>query len=267
MKDLIDKITDDNLFLLSSSVSYYSALGLAPFLLILLFVASILGQNVQESIVAQTSQYFSSELGQMIKLIFDNVNEGVNVGSISGVIGVVILLSTASLVFLQFRYAFDVIYGTHRREISKSNWEMIKERIFAMVVILGGALLVIISFSLGSLSEYFFGPGLRESGLAKFTLFLVNLSVNVILFTGAHYFVPTKKPKLIDSLRIAMLSSFFFMVGNLILATYLKRVAANSVYGAAGSLLVFLTWTYYSSFTVFLSVEVFTYFRKIGRRI
>ena len=70
MKDLIDKITDDNLFLLSSSVSYYSALGLAPFLLILLFVASILGQNVQESIVAQTSQYFSSELGQMIKLIF-----------------------------------------------------------------------------------------------------------------------------------------------------------------------------------------------------
>jgi membrane protein len=267
MKDLIDKITDDNLFLLSSSVSYYSGLGLAPFLLILLGVASILGQNVQERIVDQTSQYFSPDLGKMIQLIFENVNEGVNLGSISGILGVIILLYTASLVFLQFRYAFDIIYGHHKREVTKSNWESVKERLFAMVVILGGAVLVIISFSLGSIAEYLFGHGLKESGLAKFTLFLVNLMVNVILFTGMHYFTPSRRPKPVSAFKIATFSSFFFMAGNFILATYLKQIAANSVYGAAGSLLVFLVWSYYSSFTIFLSVEVFTYFKKIGNRV
>lgn len=264
-KDLIAKITDDNLFLLSSSVSYYSALGLAPFLLILLGVASILGQNVQERIVSQTSQNFSPEVGEMAHLIFENVNEGVNLGSISGIIGLVFLLLTASMVFIQFRYAFDVIYGNFDREVSKTYWEFIRERIFAMVVIIGGAVLVLLSFSLAAIADYVFGDGTKDTSFAKFTLFWINLMVNIILFTGAHYFTPSKRPKFREAIKIATLSSFFFMLGNLLLANYLKRIAANSVYGAAGSLLVFLTWTYYSSFTIFLSVEVFIYLRKIGK--
>jgi membrane protein len=265
IQDLIAKITDDNLFLLSSSVSYYSALGLAPFLLILLGVASILGQNVQERIVTQTSESFSPQVGNMISLIFDNVNQGVNLGSLSGIIGVVILLSTASMVFLQFRYAFDVIYGNQNPFITKSTWKLIRERFFAMTVLIGGAVLVILSFSLAKISEFLLGPGAHQSGMVRFGIFWVNLAVNIILFTGAHYITPSHRPKLWESIKIATLSSFFFMLGNLLLASYLKRVAANSVYGAAGSLLVFLVWTYYSSFTVFLSVEVFIYLRRIGK--
>ncbi len=265
LKDLLTKITDDNLFLLSSSVSYYSALGLAPFLLILLGVASILGQNVQERIVSQTSESFSPQVGNMTQLIFTNVNQGVNLGSLSGIIGIVILLSTASMVFLQFRYAFDVIYGNFNPHVSKTTWEYIRERFFAMSVLIGGAVLVILSFSLAKIAEYLLGPGAHQLGLVRFGLFWVNLSVNIVLFTGAHYITPSKRPKFLEAIKIATLSSFFFMLGNLLLASYLKKVAANSVYGAAGSLLVFLIWTYYSSFTVFLSVEVFIYLRRIGK--
>lgn len=265
LSDLIDKITNDNLFLLSSSVSYYSALGLAPFLLILLGVASVLGQNVQERIISQTSNTFSPEVGHMVGLIFENVNEGVNIGSVSGVLGTLFLLLTASVVFLQFRYAFDVIYGNFQREVKKSHLEYVRERIFAMVVIIGGAVLVILSFSLAAIADFVFGDGTNNSSFAKFTLFWINLMVNIILFTGIHFFTPTRRPKFKEALKIATLSSFFFILGNFLLAFYLKVVAANSVYGAAGSLLVFLTWTYYSSFTIFLSVEVFIYLRKVGR--
>jgi len=47
-----------------------------------------------------------------------------------------------------------------------------------------------------------------------------------------------------------------------LLGVYFRSVASSSIYGAAGSLLVFLIWSYYSSFTLFLSVELFLYFRK-----
>lgn len=169
MQDLLTKITDDNLFLLSSSVSYYSALGLAPFLLILLGIASIVGHNAQEQIITHTSQNFSPQVGEMIGLIFENVNEGVDVGSISGIVGLIFLLFTASLVFLQFRYALDVIYGNLNRVVTKTNWEFVKERIVAMGFILGGAVLVILSFSLAQIADYVFGDGTRDSTLAKFT--------------------------------------------------------------------------------------------------
>lgn len=264
-KNLTDKILDDNLFLLSSSVSYYSALGLAPFLLIILGVASILGQNIQSQIIEQASRTFSPQVGEMIKLIFLNVNKGVSIGSISGIIGLVVLLSTASMVFLQFRYAFDVIYGYFNPHVKRSVWEIVFERLFAMFVIVGGAVLLIISFSVATIAEYLFGPGIDESFLTQIAIFLVNFVIYVTLFTGVHFFTPSKRPNFVEALKISTLSSIFFIIGNYLLAWYLKGVAANSVYGAAGTLLVFLVWSYYSSFTVFLSVEVFIYLRRIGR--
>ncbi len=266
VSNLTDKILDDNLFLLASSVSYYSALGLAPFLLIILGIASILGENIQAQIIHRANLTFSPQVGEMMKLIFMNVNKGVNIGSISGIIGLIILLSTASMVFLQFRYAFDVIYGYFNSTVKRTLLQVIVERVFAMLAIVGGAVLLIVSFSIATLAEYIFGPGIDKSFITQVSVFLVNFVIYLALFTGVHHFTPTKRPKFRESLKISTLSSVFFILGNYLLAWYLKGVAASSVYGAAGTLLVFLVWCYYSSFTLFLSVEVFIYLKKIGRR-
>ncbi|MBA2404401.1 MAG: YihY/virulence factor BrkB family protein, partial [Bdellovibrionales bacterium] len=93
----------------------------------------------------------------------------------------------------------------------------------------------------------------------------VNFMIYLGMFTAVHHFVPSKPHHIYDTLKKAALSAAFFMLGNFILASYLKKVAADSVYGAAGTILVFLTWSYYSSFTVFLSVVVFQYLKKIGK--
>lgn len=265
VKYLSNKIIDDNLFLLASSVSYYSALGLAPFVLILLGVAAFLGQDIQGQIISQVSSTFSPEVGGMVKLIFDNVNEGVNVGSISGIIGLVVLLSTASLVFLQMRYSFDVIYGYYNADIKRSVWAILWERIVAMFVVVGGAVLLIFSFSLTAIAAYLFGHGMEKTFFTRSIVLIINFLVYIILFSGIIYFTPSKRPGKREAFKTSLMSSTFFIIGNILLASYLKGVAADSVYGAAGSLLVFLVWSYYSSFTLFLSVEVFTYLKKIGK--
>lgn len=96
-------------------------------------------------------------------------------------------------------------------------------------------------------------------------VFYLNFIIYLVMFIGIHYLTPSKRPDTLDCLKIATLSAVFFQLGNMVLAVYLKRVAASSVYGAAGSLLVFLTWSYYSSFTLFLSAEVFLYLKRIGK--
>ncbi len=258
IKNLATKIYDDNLFLLSSSVSYYSALGLAPFFLIVLYVATFIGESTQGRIVERASVVFSPEVGEMINLIFTNAKEGINVGSVSGVIGALVLLFTASLVFLQFRYALDVIYGFWNPDVYKAVKTHLWERFFAMIAVILGALLLLTSFSITAFMDELFGDYKNFVLIANFLLYIT-------MFMGLHYFTPSKRPGKRQAFKMALLSSIFFMIGNLLLASYLKKVAADSVYGAAGTLLVFLVWTFYSSFTIFLSVEVFLYLRKIGR--
>ncbi len=258
IRNLAAKVYDDNLFLLSSSVSYYSALGLAPFFLIVLYVAALVGKTTQERIVEKASVVFSPEVGDMIALIFMNAKEGIDIGTISGIIGAFVLLFTASLVFLQFRYALDVIYGFWTPEVTKPVRTFFIERFFAMVAVIIGATLLIASFSLTTFVDDIFGQYRNLVLVANFFLY-------ICMFMGLHYFTPSRRPRKKHAFKMAILSSVFFMIGNVLLASYLKKVAADSVYGAAGTLLVFLVWTFYSSFTVFLSVEVFLYLRKIGR--
>lgn len=263
LKNLGDKIYEDNLFLLASSVSYYSALAIAPFLLILLGVASLIGGDIQERVIILSTE-FSPEAGKMIQIIFNNVNEGVSVGSISGIIGIIVLLWTASLVFLQLRYAFDVIYGYHNPQASLSIGSAIKERLFAMMVVVLSGMFLIISSSLPGVVQFFLERSVNYY-LYKAIAFCFNILVYVIMFSALHFYAPSKRPGKRESLKMGLVSSLFFLFGNFFLTGYLKGVAVSSIYGAAGSLLVFLMWTYYSSFTLFLSSELFLFFRKIRK--
>jgi membrane protein len=264
LKSFATKIGDDNLFLLASSVSYYSALGLAPFLLILLAVASLLGANVQSDIIDYGYEHFSPQVGDMIQMVFANMQDGVNPGSLSGIIGLLTLLFTASLVFVQFRYAFDVIYGHYDFEYRKSTWQSVKERLFSMLVVACGAVLVVASIMVIPIMNHLIGYGDLVPGVAKYAVYVVNFLVYLFLFSLLHYFTPTKRPHPACALKTAVISAAFFFLGNILLTYYLQRFAAASVYGAAGTLLIFLVWAYYSAFTIFLSVEVFQFLRKLG---
>lgn len=260
----IDKIFEDNLFLLASSVSYYSALAIAPFLLIILWAASIVDTDIQKKIIGFVSD-FSLEVGDVVESILMNVNEVIGVSSFSGIIGLVLILWSSSLVFLQLRYSFDVLYG-ERPELRPFSLKLfLKDRVVAVFAVTLTALSLMVSTFLPQVLEFFLG-GSERYPLYKIFAQLFNVGVYVIIFWSIHYFVPTKRPSSFQALKASLLSSLFFFIGNYLLGVYLKGVAAHSVYGAAGSLPIFLLWTYYSAFTLFLSVEFFVFFRGINKK-
>jgi membrane protein len=267
MKSILAKIEGDNLFLLASSTSYYSALAIAPFLMILLGVSSLVGSNIQHDIVEQATLTIAPEVGKMIELIFKNVNEGVSFASITGIIGVIVLLFTASTVFLQLRFSFDIIYGSMiHSERARPIWDIVKDRLFAMAIVIMTGVFFIFSFTLTAITNkliMYLGDG--QKIMTMVALACVNFVIYYVMFLGIHFFTPSKKPVLKDASKISFFSAIFFFLGNLIVASYLKRVAADSIYGAAGTLVVFLLWSYYTSFTVFLSVEVFQYLKSINK--
>lgn len=261
-RSFINKISEDNLFLLASSVSYYSALAIAPFLLILLGVASFIGEDVQMQ-VTNWAAGISPAVGKMMDIIFDNVEEGVNVGSVSGLIGLVILFWTSSLVFLQLRYSMDVIYGNLLEHRPKSIWVIISDKLFAMLVVFLAGILLIIFSALPGVIHLFFSS--QNIPMLRLFLIAANFVIYTWMFWLIHYVTPTKRPKKHEAFKMGILSAFFFIVGNILLGLYFTTIACHSIYGAAASLLVFLIWCYYSSFTLFLSAEIFLYLKKIGK--
>jgi membrane protein len=54
----------------------------------------------------------------------------------------------------------------------------------------------------------------------------------------------------------AILTALFFSAGNEILSYFLMKFSFASWYGASGSAVVILTWTYYSSLILYFGAEL-----------
>lgn len=261
----MQKLLDDDLFLLSSSVSYYSALGLAPFLLIVLAFASLIGTDARAVIIQHARGTFSFEVSEIIRLAFVNADEGLKVNSLSGILGTILIFFLASLVFTRFRYSFDVIYGYRTEEFKRTTFQSFTDKLFAMFIVVCGAGLLVLSLALMTYVEILFGPGVKEPFVANLAVLIANFILYFTLFSLLHHFAPSVRPSLKDSFKMSSLSTVFFIIGNMLLTGYLKQVAAQSIYGAAGTLLIFLLWAFYSSFTIFLSAELFLFVREIKK--
>ena len=52
-----------------------------------------------------------------------------------------------------------------------------------------------------------------------------------------------------------MVSAVFYLIGKNLISLYLAHAGLESSYGAAGSLVAFLVWVYYTSMTLLISYE------------
>lgn len=259
IRNFIFLILKHNIFFHASAISYYAALSIAPFLLILLQVGALLGNRLQSELISQTYFVLGPEVGRVTEMIFSNANEGINFASISGIIGGATLLFTASIVFIQLRFSLDTIYGHYDPELSRSFMEIVKERIFSMLVVIMTAVLFFLSLFVSNIVKYVVGTDMDEGVWGLIVSNTLSFIINMMMFSAVYYFAPTRTPKLSSAVKMAVFTSVAFIFGKILMGLYFKNIAMSSVYGAAGSLLVFLVWAYYSSFTMFLSVEGYLY--------
>lgn len=267
IRDFVYLVLKHNIFFHASAISYYTALAIAPFLLILLQVGSLLGHTLQAELIGQTYFILGPEVGRITEMIFSNVNEEMNLASISGMISLCVLLFTASMVFLQLRFSLDTIYGYHDPNISRSFKEVVKERFFSMAIVVFIAILFFLSLFISNIVKYFVGPAYTENLLGQVLAHLISFLIYFMMFTVLYYFAPSRTPKLKSAGKVALFTTVAFLLGKILIGLYFKNVAVNSVYGATGTLLVFLIWAYYSSFTLFISLEGFLFLHKRERRL
>jgi hypothetical protein len=98
--------------------------------------------------------------------------------------------------------------------------------------------------------------------------FILSFGIITLLFAAIYKVLPDATIDWSDVWVGAAATALFFTIGKLLIGLYLGHASVGSTYGAAGSLLVFLVWVYYSAQILLFGAEVTqVYASKYGSRI
>jgi membrane protein len=232
-------------------------LSLGPLLLITLqVVGMMLGP---EAAAGQLEAYLRQMVGPRgAEVLQDIVAEAGRDerGYLATVFSVGILLFTASYVFAELQDAMNTVWNVKTAE-GWAVWQIVRNRLVAFGMVLSFAFLLLVSLVistvLATLAAYF-SP--EPGRLAQLVDSIVSLMVISSIFALLFKYVPDVRIRWSDVWPGALLTGVAFTVGQFVLALYLGRAVAVSLYGAAGSLVALLLWVYYSAMILFFGAEI-----------
>lgn len=252
LKKFISGIGRHEIFLVAGSIAYTTALSLAPFVLIILSLSSLLSLDMQSRFAAQVSASFGESVGATIKGIIENAGRHPNLSGLSGIIGLLVMAVSASALVTQLKIALDKI-NEHKASKKTGITFFLKKKFGSIALVLGFAFMSIASLILTTMISVVYPSG---GGLPlQLASLLVNFILFSLLFTAIYRFVPSDHYSWKRCGLSGAVSTVFFIIGKTLIGMYLGRAGFASSYGAAGSLIILLVWVYYTALTLLISYE------------
>jgi membrane protein len=237
---------------LSAALAFYTTLSLAPLLVIVLSIASLLGQDSQTQLINQIHALLGDQAASAIDAIIDSSKERPELRSGAGIASVVLLLFTAGGVFAQLQSSLNVIFETTAKA-SAGAWGWFRKRLLSMGMVITLGFLALVSLILSTVLSFILN---QEGQLWQIVNFIVTIAVFSGLFAMILKYLPDIKITWKSALWGGFVTAILFSIGKTLIGLYLGKSAVGSAYGAAGSLVVLLTWVYYSGIILFLGAEI-----------
>ena len=254
--------SDHNAPRLGAALAYYMLLSMAPLLILLVTICGLVlsESNARQQILEQATAVAGPSGEHVVSMLIQNASRP-KTGIFASVVALITLLLGASGVFLELRDSLNTIWDVPERKgstIAKMIWQRLTA--FGMVLGLGLLLLVslLLSAAIAIVENFFFGMiPVNVAILTEIANIVIPLAATTILFALIFKFVPDRPIVWRDVMFGAFVTAVLFSVGKALLAYYLGTVGVGSTYGAAGSLVAFVVWVYYSA-QIFFFGAVFT---------
>ncbi|MDB5245697.1 MAG: ribonuclease [Segetibacter sp.] len=259
-KEAVSAFVEDNCVKLSASLSYYTIFSIGPLLIIIISLSTIFWgrEAVTGRLYGQISGLIGSDAAIQIQEIIKNSQQSSN-GFIGTVIGTVILVIGATGIFTEIQDSINYIWSLRakpKRGIVKFLFNRMLS--FSLIVSLGFLLLVslVISTLLDLLSDrltHFF-PNTTVYIFYVINLFIIFALIS-ILFAIIFKVLPDGKIKWKDAFVGASFTAILFLIGKAGIGYYLGRSNLGATYGTAASVILILTWVYYTSIILYFGAE------------
>ncbi len=251
----------DRATLLSASLTFYTLFALAPILIIIIAVAGFfLGeQAIQGEISAYIQGMVGSDVATSVEFIIENAKVA-DSSLIFTIISIGIFLFGVNRLFTNLKIALNDVWDVKHQPFKKIR-TIIHSKLISLVFIIGIGLLLVLalitSVAMATLGVYL----VKLLPIDLIMLKAINMGTAFLLITfviGMIYkFIPEVKIAWNDVWIGALFTAVLFMFGNWLIGMYLRNLTPESVYGAAGSIIILLLWLYFSA-QIFLFGAEFT---------
>jgi membrane protein len=259
-KQAYDDWSRHNASRLAASLAFYTALSLAPLLVIVVAVLSLVfgDKAAHGQIVAQFQGLLGAQGAQTVESVLAS-SRSVGSGVLATVIGFAVLLVGASGVFGELQGALDIMWNVKPRE-GRGLKGIIKDRFLSFSMVMGVAFLLLVSLvitaTLSAVGEYFSSAFGDLPYLWQAINLVVSFAVTTGIFALIFNVIPDVRVPWRDVWVGALFTAGLFTLGKFLIGLYLGRSTAASAYGAAGSVVAVLIWVYYSAQILFFGAEL-----------
>ena len=260
LKDSISGFSDDKVTKLSASLAYYTVFSMGPLLILIISLCGIfLGREAMEGeVYGQLQGFMGKDTASQLQGIIKNAAIS-GKGPIALIIGGVTLLIGATTVFGEIQDSINTIWGLKPKP--KRGWlKMLQNRFLSFSVIISLGFILLVSLAVTSLIDGLNDALARRFSEVSVVLFyvinqVITLAVISFIFGVIFKVLPDAKIKWKDVLFGSVVTGVLFMIGKFGISIYISKSNVGSTFGAAGSLVIVLLWTYYSSLILYFGAE------------
>ena len=267
------EFSDNNAFDKGAALAYYTIFALPPILIIIInIIGWVFGGKVEASeIYFQIKGLIGSEGAYEVQRMVENISQS-NEFTFATVVGIITFLLSATGMFISMQNSLNNIWGVKpkpRREYLK----LVTDRLLSFAMILSITFLMLVSLVVHALVAKLGNLLMQTIGqtaiiLIQFFNNTFSLAVVTFLFAAIFKFLPDAKIKWRDVWVGSIVTALLFTFGKYLIGLYLGNSNLASIYGAAGTVIVILTWVFYSSQILFFgSIFTLIYSRKYGSNI
>ena len=260
LTSLFDRFQSDHTTTLAASLSYFTALSLAPLVVLFVVISSKLDGQIEIAFLQQMRSLVGPSASQIFEMVIQNAKERPDLTSISGVIGILTLLFSASLIFGELRTALNKIFENEdnvsdppHATIWQDIFYFLKERFLRVGIVLSFLFIMIVSLMASSFISATFEVDRAIWGT-------MNAAVSLLFFVGLFSllfrYLPNSRIKWAQAFKGGFITALLFVIGKELIGIYLGNSSIGSAYGAAGSIIVLLVWVYYSALITFIGAHV-----------
>jgi membrane protein len=244
----------------AAALAYYTALGMSPLIVLLLWLATFSGEGTRQELIAQIAALVGPEGGQAIRAVVENAESNPSLGSFAGIASLAMLLFSVSSVFGQLQYALNQLWSVKPAPSQSAMWPWIRKRLLSLGTFVSTGFLLVVSLSVSaavavaSRQARDILPG--TDLVWEMVTFGLSLAVTALVFGVIFRVLPDVKLGWRDVATGAVVTAVLFTIGRVLIGLYLGQSSIGSAYGAAGSLVVLLVWIYYAALVIFFGAVV-----------
>jgi len=244
---------------LSASLSYYTLFSMAPMLMIVIAIGSVLlGEEAASGYLYLQFEGLLGKLGALqLQEMISNVRISGDTPWVT-VVSVITFMIGVTTVFIEIQDSINTIWSIRAKP--KRGWvRFLITRLvsFSMVVGIGFLLMVslVLSAALSMLGDWITANISTFTWLAFIISNVITMVVVMLLFAVIFKVLPDANLRWADALIGSFFTAVLFLIGKYLINIYLSRSTTITAYGAAGALVLIILWVYYSAIILYYGAE------------